>query len=354
MPYLNPARALGPSFVLKKWDNNLIYWCIPFIASILSGLIQNIFVKSNTDKNSNGANENISIQSEDYEIELNKQSPQNHNFQNGQIIQQLKYNQNVYSHAPSGKLDTQEPLYSGTKSLYSRSPPMARSNLNRSQSVYTKSNTAINRDLPRQGPLVPAQSLHFRTNQSSQNTQSHMQNQNVQNQINQHAEIYSRNSMRLPLANGQNVDQAQELRMQQIYGTTNFEAVNLDTRADINRPESMYGTTQKNRGQSVSAQSDDSCYSSSCQSPQITPPTRDHQQQQQQQQHMIRYVSASGNNNSNQIRTQSERKISGTPVISANQQINMHSQQLPSMTMQNERQQYNSHSVYGTVPTIRN
>lgn len=348
MPYLNPARALGPSFVLKKWDNNLIYWCIPLVASILSGIIQNILIKSQNE-NCNGTNENLSIQSEEYEAELNKQATQNHNFQNGQIIQQSKYNQNVYSHAPSGKGDTQEPLYGGTRSLYSRSPPMSRTNLNRSQSVYAKSNTAINRDLAKQGPLMPAQSLYFRTNQSSQNT--HMQNQNVQNQINQHTNesIYGRNSMR-PMGNTQNVDQNQdERRMQPIYATktTQFENGNMDSR-DINRPDSMYGTSVKNRGQSTSGQSDDSCYGS-YQSPQITPPTRG----EQQPPHMIRYVSGTVPNNSNQIRTQSERKISGTPVISS-QQMSIHNQQLPTITLQNERPQYNPHAVYGTVPNIRN
>ncbi|KAL5282168.1 bib family protein [Megaselia abdita] len=354
MPYLNPARALGPSFVLKKWDNNLIYWCIPLVAGILSGIVQNILIKTNNEKKCNAADDNLSIQSEEYETELNKQSTQNHNFQNGQIIQQSKYNQNVYSHAPSGKCDAQEPLYGGTRSLYSRSPPMSRGNLNRSQSVYAKSNTAINRDLAKKGPLMPAQSLYFRTNQISQNSQnSHIQNQNVQNQINLHTNenMYGRNSMRLPMTNTQNMDPNQEeRRMQPIYGAkkTSFENASIDTR-DINRPESMYGTSQINRGKSTSAQSDDSCYSS-YQSPQITPPSRG---EHQQQSHVMRYGPGTVSSNSNQIRTQSERKISGTPVISS-QQMNVHSQQLSTLTLQNERQQYNQHAVYGTVPTIRN
>lgn len=346
MPYLNPARALGPSFVLKKWDNNLIYWCIPLLASVLSGIVQ-YKLKTNKENSCNRTDENISIQSEEYEADLNKQTTQNHNFQNGQIIKQSKYNQNVYSHAPSGKVDTQEPLYGGTRSLYSRSPPLTRGNLNRSQSVYAKSNTAINKDLAKQGPLLPAQSLYFRTNQNSQN--SHIQNQNVQNQMNQHTNesIYVRHSMRVPMSNG-NVDPNQEdRRMQPIYGAkTTFDNGN----SDMNMQESMYGTSQKTRGQSTSAQSDDSCYGS-YQSPQITPPTR--AEHQQQQPHMIRYVPTSVPNNSNQIRTQSERKISGTPVIST-QQMNIHSQQLPTLQLQNERHQYNPHAVYGTVPTIRN
>lgn len=44
----------------------------------------------------------------------------------------------LYS-APPCKLDRVESLYGGTKSLYAKSPPLTRANLNRSQSVYTKS-----------------------------------------------------------------------------------------------------------------------------------------------------------------------------------------------------------------------
>lgn len=57
-----------------------------------------------------------------------------------------------------------EGIYSGTRSLYNakietKSPPLTRANLNRSQSVYSK--TQSPRELlPRPGPLVPAQSLY--------------------------------------------------------------------------------------------------------------------------------------------------------------------------------------------------
>ena len=38
MPYLNPARSLGPSFVLNKWDGHWVYWIGPLVGGILSGL----------------------------------------------------------------------------------------------------------------------------------------------------------------------------------------------------------------------------------------------------------------------------------------------------------------------------
>lgn len=52
-----------------------------------------------------------------------------------------------------------EGIYSGTKSMYTKSPALTRANLNRSQSVYSKSQNP--RDLlPKPGPLIPAQSLY--------------------------------------------------------------------------------------------------------------------------------------------------------------------------------------------------
>lgn len=39
MPYLNPARSLGPSFVMNKWDNHWVYWIGPVVGGMVSGLI---------------------------------------------------------------------------------------------------------------------------------------------------------------------------------------------------------------------------------------------------------------------------------------------------------------------------
>lgn len=60
-------------------------------------------------------------------------------------------------------LDLPEPLYEGSRSLYTRSPVLTRANLSRSQSLYHSKSThnLPPRDyLPRPGPLLPAQSLY--------------------------------------------------------------------------------------------------------------------------------------------------------------------------------------------------
>ncbi|CAB0001655.1 unnamed protein product, partial [Nesidiocoris tenuis] len=94
---------------------------------------------------------------------------------------------NVYGGTSACKV--QEPLYGGTKSMYCKSPPLTRANLNRSQSVYSKSTGPpmlhrTENGPPRPGPLVPAQSLYpMRLNSvSSTGTNTVATNQNAQNQ----------------------------------------------------------------------------------------------------------------------------------------------------------------------------
>lgn len=150
---------------------------------------------------------------------------------------------------------------------------MTRANLNRSQSVYAKSNTAMNRDtIPRPGPLVPAQSLYpMRLNQQ----QSHVQNQNVQNQMQQRTEnVYGARPVAPGMATRTEATGAYGTssgNSDRIYGTRNNPSGSSDnpkyeenpkfTRG--NRPESMYGMVsgQQRRG-GQSAQSDDSSYGS--------------------------------------------------------------------------------------------
>lgn len=81
------------------------------------------------------------------------------------------------------KPERSEPIYEGSRSLYTRSPPLTRANLSRSQSVYTKAATGPHVQ-PREhirpgGPLYPAQSLYPMI-QSTPNTNPI--NQNHQNQ----------------------------------------------------------------------------------------------------------------------------------------------------------------------------
>ncbi|XP_066152864.1 neurogenic protein big brain [Euwallacea fornicatus] len=191
MPHLNPARALGPAFVLNKWEAHWVEWLGPLLGGLTSGLVyEYVFNPSRAKKlKINQEDETSSLPSEDdlnYDDLDKPQVPKFHGSTyntyrsaNG-VDTRTNYCASVFS-APPARLERVESIYGGTKSLC-RSPPLTRANLNRSQSVYTKSNTAINRELlPKPGPLVPAQSLYpMRLNQ-----QSHIQNQNMQNQLQQ-------------------------------------------------------------------------------------------------------------------------------------------------------------------------
>ncbi|KAJ8980595.1 hypothetical protein NQ317_018723 [Molorchus minor] len=192
MPYLNPARSLGPSFVLNKWDNHWVYWLGPLLGGIASGLFYEYIFNQKRLKKVKETHEDESSSMNSDEIDnygdLDKPEPPKFEATYSNYRSNLNGGQNycasVYS-APASKLETGESLYAGTKSLYCNSPPLTRANLNRSQSVYAKSNSGINKDiLPKPGPLVPTQSMYpLRINH-----QSHIQNQNVQNQLQQRSE----------------------------------------------------------------------------------------------------------------------------------------------------------------------
>ncbi|XP_050314081.1 neurogenic protein big brain isoform X2 [Anthonomus grandis grandis] len=194
MPYLNPARALGPSFVLNKWDSHWIDWLGPMLGGLAAGLsYEYIFNPHRVKKVKKQREEEMSSMPSDDELNYDDvDKPQPPKF-HGSTYNTYRSTTGIESRgnycpslfgAPPARLDRVESIYGGTKSLC-RSPPLTRANLNRSQSVYTKSNTAINRELlPNPGPLVPAQSLYpMRLNQ-----QSHLQNQNVHNQMQQRSD----------------------------------------------------------------------------------------------------------------------------------------------------------------------
>lgn len=285
MPYLNPARSLGPSFVLNRWENHWVYWIGPLVGGAMSGIIyQYVFSPRRAFKLKDLENDSACISDDDTNSDLDLEKlnmPQSkfhgssYRSPNG-MQQQSGYCQNLYTSELGSKADQLEPIYGGTRSMYCKSPPLTRANLNRSQSVYTKSNTAINREfLPRSGPLVPAQSLYpLRVN--AQN--SHLQNQNVQNQMQQRSEsIYGiRSSMR----HEQRPMQSQQLsdnvvaNFQPVYGTRSnpspgndlckFERESSRDEPKMyatRRPESVYGMSNKRPGQAQCA-SDDSSYGS--------------------------------------------------------------------------------------------
>lgn len=274
MPYLNPARSLGPSFVLSRWDNHWVYWLGPIVGAIVSGLIYDFVLNPRRHKpiheSIDGDSSSIHSDEDTYD-DLDKATvPKFHgstyntyrappaatgNVTTGYCASLASAS--LYS-APPTKLERVESLYGGTKSLYCKSPPLTRANLNRSQSVYTKSNTAIHREnIPKPGPLVPAQSLYpMRLNQQ----QSHLQNQNVQNQMQQRSEsIYGIRGITPGTASQSSGSTYGTRNNNSNNENTKYEETQKPTRA---RPESMYGilSSQARRGQS--AQSDDSSYSS--------------------------------------------------------------------------------------------
>lgn len=198
MPSLNPARALGPAFVMNKWENHWVYWTGPVLGGVVAGLVYEfIFSPRRQPRRPSDSidGDSSSIHSdEDPYDDLDKGGKMHHG-----VMRSVQPGGDIYrpvgtlpvgpstmgSPAPGGlgglggpgsycpsltsaslyaappcKLERVESLYGGTKSLYAKSPPLTRANLNRSQSVYTKSPGAMGPALPRPGPLVPAQSLY--------------------------------------------------------------------------------------------------------------------------------------------------------------------------------------------------
>jgi hypothetical protein len=302
MPYLNPARSLGPSFVLNKWENHWIFWMGPLAGGAISGILFEIIFNSKKHRNhSKDSEESSSMNSDEdinYDLDLEKANAIQPKFHGGNFNtyrsaqgngQKQMMQQNMCQIAHKGK-EEREPIYGGTRSLYCRSPPLTRANLHRSQSVYTKSNVAINREATsgviRAGPLVPAQSLYpLRVAPSSQQN-THLQNQNVQNQLQQRSEsIYGlRSSMRQSTPAERNMQERmpererEQTSFQPIYGARNNptpnDTLNYESREEPvkygRRPDSVYGMSNR---RIQSAQSDDSSYGSYHGSS-LTPPTR--------------------------------------------------------------------------------
>lgn len=298
MPYLNPARALGPSFVLSQWENHWIYWAGPLFAGAVSGfLLQMVFKSKKGHLSGKDSEESSSMNSEEdinYDLDIEKSNPLQPKFHAGnyntyrssQGQQKHIGPQNLCHATYQSKIDRVEAIYGGTRSLYCKSPSLTRSNLSRSQSVYTKSNSNGTREtgVIRAGPLVPAQSLYPLRVAAPNQQNTHLQNQNVQNQLQQRSEsIYGiRGSMRQ--SNGEHriperqVAEREPSVFQPIYASRNAptpnEPINYESHEEpvkyTRRPESTYGMSNR---RIQSAQSDDSSYGSYHGSS-LTPPTR--------------------------------------------------------------------------------
>ncbi|KAK6618093.1 hypothetical protein RUM44_002535 [Polyplax serrata] len=197
MPMLNPARALGPAFVMNRlWDSHWVFWFGPVLGGIIAAIIHEFIFNSKRHgkRPADSIDGDSSIHSEDEPFEDNKYHPAayrpvgsgNPNSPGVGYCPSIA-STSVYS-SPPGRMDRSEcggskykqpphgegiysgtrslynakisdGIYSGTKSMYTKSPLLTRANLNRSQSVYTKSQNP--RDLlPKPGPLIPAQSLY--------------------------------------------------------------------------------------------------------------------------------------------------------------------------------------------------
>ncbi|CAH2050841.1 unnamed protein product, partial [Iphiclides podalirius] len=113
MPSLNPARSLGPSFVLSRWEGHWVSWVGGLGGGVASALLHEWGGRRSP------ANSNSRASSPRDLDELDKPAFPTH-----------YRHASTYCTAP--RPDNTEPLYSGTKSMYCRSPPPARHALHRS------------------------------------------------------------------------------------------------------------------------------------------------------------------------------------------------------------------------------
>ncbi|XP_022172799.1 neurogenic protein big brain isoform X2 [Myzus persicae] len=188
MPFINPACAFGPALVMNHWDNHWVYWFGPGAGGIIAGVVYDLIFNPQKRKatiDDLNDDENLCQIQVPHKIIRPALSPP----------------------MLSADLDLPEPLYEGSRSLYTRSPVLTRANLSRSQSLYhSKSihNLPPRDYLPRPGPLLPAQSLYPQTTTATtlcndRTDRLDRQNQqNQQNQLRQHEPTYgARNSSKV-------------------------------------------------------------------------------------------------------------------------------------------------------------
>ncbi|KAG7310389.1 hypothetical protein JYU34_003162 [Plutella xylostella] len=213
MPSLNPARTLGPAFVLSKWESHWVCWVGGLGGGAGCGLLHEWASRRPAPASRASSPRDLD--------DLDKPAFPHH-----------------YRHAPTycsasaPRPDNAEPLYSGTKSLYCRSPPPARHTLHRSQSVYSKGSSAAG------GPLVAAQSLLLRAPAMTQHPVTQHPG------MTQHAMTHNQN--------------AHNAQREPAYGVTpNGVRPGPAGAAVQERRDSLYGATGPRRGPLAS---DDSAY----------------------------------------------------------------------------------------------
>ncbi|CAD6225945.1 GSCOCG00005804001-RA-CDS, partial [Cotesia congregata] len=262
-PFLNPARALGLAFVTNKWEFHWVYWVGPIIGSVIASMVHRFVScwkneRSRESRNMDDGDSSLPSDGDTYD-DFDKPSGPKYTSGYAATYRPVAGASSIYSGPTATALERVESIYGGTKSLYCKSPPLTRANLNRSQSVYAKS-TSSPRDgfiIPKPGPLVPAQSLYqMRLGQaslplpsreplsnpigpqpsSSHNpTQNHNStNQNMQNQLQQCTQsIYGIRGISTSLSTRENG----------IYGVTT--ASSIYGRAPAPPPESQQQQQQQ-------------------------------------------------------------------------------------------------------------
>ncbi|GAB6019915.1 hypothetical protein CHUAL_001446 [Chamberlinius hualienensis] len=125
---LNPARALGPAFVMNRWTNHWVYWGGPLIGAILAGLTYEYVLDSR--KNLMGLrygvedlNQDSSLPSNDEECEPNEptnqlSSPPQYPPQNNVYHSQPRYDDYGTARQRSGYMPPQ------AHSNYAQFPPL--------------------------------------------------------------------------------------------------------------------------------------------------------------------------------------------------------------------------------------
>ncbi|XP_028036216.1 neurogenic protein big brain [Bombyx mandarina] len=159
MPSLNPARSLGPSFVLSRWESHWVCWVGGLGGGVASALLHEWGSRKRRTSSSRAS------------------TPRDLDELDKPVFPSAHHHYRPSYCAAAPRPDTAEPLYSGTKSLYCRSPPPARHALHRSQSVYSKGSSATSGVAsaaaapPAPLPLrAPAPHAHTH-NQNAQNAQ---------------------------------------------------------------------------------------------------------------------------------------------------------------------------------------
>ncbi|XP_065199544.1 neurogenic protein big brain-like [Planococcus citri] len=194
-PTQNPIRAFGPAFVTNRWDNQWVFWGGPCLGGVAADLVfRVIFItnrrKSRSEMSVDGDSASIHSEADTYD-DLGKGRGTAMKIMNpNPYTRQLPtnsgnghpYNTGFYPMSVCKPQDRSESIYEGSRSLYTRSPPLTRANLSRSQSVYTKTPPAHNyqREQPRPGPLYPAQSMYPMPSSNANPISQNHQNQQRQ------------------------------------------------------------------------------------------------------------------------------------------------------------------------------